>query len=541
MMGDKMENSNFAKLFANRAVLCFFLIMLLMLSSMLRVAVIATGNYSAVQSEQSAYRIKIANLRGTIYDCNMIPITNSKSKIIAAVSPTPKAVVGISAALDGGELQSVLNKLSLNKPAVCELKVPIQCDGISFTSVYENVSEDLPACHLIGYTDSTGHGVSGLQKAYDELLYSEKSVYAVYTTDGKGDILSGVSPYFENDLSVVSSGVVTTLDINIQNIVENSSVGIERGAVVVADAKDCKIRALVSMPTYDIANISQSLQDENSPLLNRAFSAYSVGSVFKPCVAAAAIEAGRGEFIFECTGSTQIGDRIFKCHKLDGHGTVDLCSALAQSCNCFFYNFAISLGGEGLYKMASSLSLGTSFNIADNLSVASGSIPKISALSNDGAIANLSIGQGDLLLSPVAMLTLYCSIANGGCYRFPSVVEKTIKNGRVTAVDSAYPTRVMSEKTANLIKTYLQSVISEGTGTDAAPTLTSAAGKTATAQTGRYDDNGIEITNSWFCGLFPADEPQYVVIVMSEGVSQVSAASVFAKIADGITKYKTKT
>ncbi len=535
-----MDNSYYAKLFANRAVVCFFLIMLLMLSSMLRVAIITTGNYSTVQSQQSAYRITVSNLRGTIYDCNMIPITNNKTKIIAAVSPTPKAVVGISTALDGGELQTVLNTLSQNKPAVCEIDEPIECDGISCTTVYKNASAETPSCHLIGYTDSTGHGVSGLQKAYDDLLYSEKTVSAVYTKDGKGDVLSGISPYFENDLSVVASGVVTTLDINIQNIAQKASEGITSGAVLVANAKDGKIRASVSLPTYDITDISASLKAENSPLLNRALSAYSVGSVFKPCVAAAAIEAGKGGFIFNCTGSTQIADRAFRCHKLDGHGIVDLRTALAQSCNCFFYNFAISLGGEGLYKMTSSLGFGSSFDIAENLSISQGSMPSLKALTNDGAIANLSIGQGEVLLSPVSMLTLYCAIANGGYYCLPSVVEKTIKNGRVSMYDSSCPTKVMSENTANLIKNHLKSVITEGTGTDAAPTLTTAAGKTATAQTGRYDDNGIEITNSWFCGFFPADEPQYVVIVMSEGASQVSAASVFAKIADGVTKYETK-
>ncbi len=469
----------------------------------------------------------------------MIPITNNKAKIIAAVSPTPKAVVGISAALDGDKLQTVLDTLSQNKPAVCEIAEPIKCDGISCTTVYEHISTDMPACHLIGYTDSTGHGVSGLEKAYDDLLYSENSVSAVYTTDGRGEILSGISPYFENDLSVISSGVVTTLDINIQNIAENASIGIERGAVLVAEPESGKIRAAVSLPSYDVTNISASLENESSPLLNRALSAYSVGSVFKPCVAAAAIEAGKSDFIFDCTGSIQIADRAFRCHKLDGHGTVDLRAALAHSCNCYFYNFAISLGGESLYKMASSLGFGISFNIADNLSVASGSMPKLETLSNEGAIANLSIGQGEVLLTPVSMLALYCAIANGGCYCLPSVVEKTIRNGSTTDYDAAYPTKVMSENTANLIKGYLQSVISEGTGTDAAPTLTTAAGKTATAQTGRYDDNGIEITNSWFCGFFPADEPQYVVIVMSEGASQVSTAKVFSTIADKIWEYQT--
>ena len=77
----------------------------------------------------------------------------------------------------------------------------------------------------------------------------------------------------------------------------------------------------------------------------------------------------------------------------------------------------------------------------------------------------------------------------------------------------------------------------DGTGSEAAPTITTAAGKTATAQTGRYYDDGSEITISWFCGFFPAENPRYVVVVMSDNRLNVSTASLFAEIADKITDY----
>ncbi len=531
-----MENSVFEKTFANRTALCFFLIMMLILSSVFRVAIISTENYSAVQAQQASFRIEVAKLRGTIYDCNMVPLTNNLSKTVAAVSPTPKAVVGISSVLEGDDLSAVLNTLSGNKPAVCTVGEPFECDGISCTKVYERDTADSTACHILGYTDSTGHGVSGLELAFDDLLYSDKAVSAVYTVDGRGGILNGVEPYFENDLSVVNSGVVTTIDINIQNIVEDAVSGIESGAAVVASASSGKIRAIVSRPLFQIDSISKSLESSDAPLINRALTAFSVGSVFKPCVAAAALEMGRGNFTFDCTGSTQIIDRQFKCHKLDGHGNVDLCGALAQSCNCYFYNFANLIGAEKIYKMASSLGFGSTVRIAGNMSTVKGNLPQISQLTNEAQIANLSIGQGDLLLSPVSMLPLYCAIANDGSYYLPSIVEKTLKDGKMQDYDVSYPTKVMSQDTAQSIRTYLQSVITDGTGGDAAPENCTAAGKTATAQTGRYDEQGQEITNSWFCGFFPAESPEYVVVVMSEGSSNVSTQSVFADIADKITE-----
>ena len=535
-----MKNSLFEKKFAHRSVLCFLIIMMLILSCILRVAVIATGDYDGVQSQQSAYRIELARLRGTIYDCNMVPLTNAVSKTVAAVSPTPKGIMAISSILDGEPLEIALKSLKSDKPAICTVEKNINSEGIATTAVYEHNPTTPVACHVIGYTDSSGHGVSGLELAYDELLYSEQSVNAVFAADGKGGILEGVEPYFENDLSVVNSGVVTTLDINIQNIADTAASNLDSGCVIVAESRTGKIRAMSSVPTFDINNLAHSLNNEQSPLINRALSAYSVGSVFKPCVAAAAIETGNNGHIFNCKGSLKIADRVFRCHNLSGHGYMNLCTALAESCNCFFYNFALTLGGEQIHRMASMLNFGSKIRIAKNIYTAEGNIPLPKMLLNEGTLANLSIGQGDLLLSPIAMLALYSAIACDGSYFLPSIVEKTVKNGTVNHYDIGNPTRVMSSNTAAILREYLQTVITDGTGVEASPTYCTAAGKTATAQTGRYNDNGEEITNSWFCGFFPADIPQYTVIVMSDTKSSVSTASIFAQIADGITQLKGK-
>lgn len=516
------------------------MVMILLLSCVLRVAVIATGKYSAIQASQSSYKIEVARLRGTIYDCNMVPITNSTSKTVAAISPTPKGIMAISAALDGEALDSVLDTLKNNMPAICNVDDSIISEGVATTTVYNHTGDNLPACHIIGYTDSTGHGVSGIEKAYDDLLYSDKTISAVFSADGRGNVLEGIDPYFESDLSVVHSGVVLTLDVNIQAVVEKAISQLNSGCAVVAEVDSGKIRAMASVPTFDVGALAESLESKNAPMLNRALSAFNVGSVFKPIVAATAIENGYLHHSFNCEGSTEIIDRVFRCHKHDGHGNMNMCAALSQSCNCYFYDLAITLGGEAIYKTASRLSLGNKICIADNLYSASGNMTDEKALENDGALANLSIGQGNLLASPVAMLNLYTAIAGDGCYRLPSIVEKTNKNGVEKPSDTRYPTRVMSADTAATLRKYLGTVITDGTGIEAAPTLTTAAGKTATAQTGRYYEDGTEITNSWFCGFFPAEAPEYVVVVMSDSRLNVSTAAVFAQIADGITELEGK-
>lgn len=534
-----MSYESFWNVFAKRSVICFFLVMMLFFSCILRVAVIATSDYSEAQSKQSALRLTASSLRGTIYDCNMAPITNSSTKIIAAVSPTPRAVTAISSVLSGEELESLLERLKSGKPVLCEVPQMIECDGISCVTVYEHNSADTKALHLIGYTDSDSHGVSGLEKAYDEYLYSDKKAAFVYTADGGGDILVGIKPEIENDTSVTAAGVVSTLDINIQAIAEEAAKQIECGAVVIAEAKNSKIRAMASVPDFDVTNISDYLNKENSPLLNRALAAYSVGSVFKPCVAAVGIECGKGDFCYNCTGSTKIIDRYFKCHKLSGHGDMNLKSGLANSCNTYFYNFAFSVGGNRVYNTASALGFGKSINICDGLSTARGSLPNPDSLSNIAYLANFSIGQGELLLSPVAMLNLYCAVASDGAYNIPSAVEGTLSGGAFTSYNIGERTRVMEKETALKLREYLSAVIEEGTGTGAKPKTVSAAGKTATAQTGKYE-NGTEICAGWFCGFFPANDPQYTVIVFSENTKKQSAAcgEIFAEIADRIAEMK---
>ena len=539
--GDFMKRKNSINFFAKRSASCFILIVCLFLSAVLRVSIISMGKYNEANSNYTTYKkINVSRLRGTIYDCNMVPITNSKAKLIAAVSATPNAIIAISSQLDSKSRKDVLDELKKNFPVVCTVDNPIKCDGITTTQVYNNSDNNLPACHIIGYTDSTGHGVTGLQRAYDDLLYSEEWVKAVFEVNGKGQALRGIKPFFENNTSVVNDGVVTTIDINIQKAVDEICTQLNSGCVVVADAKNGKIRALSSAPTFEINNLAQSLNKSNSPMINRALSVFNVGSVFKPCVAAAAIEGGFSYHRFNCEGKLKILDRDFRCHKLTGHGEMNLCDSLAQSCNCFFYDVAIKMGGKKIYNKASSLSISSDIYIADNLYAKKGSLPITESLENQGTLANFSIGQGNLTASPIAVLNLYLAIAGDGSYRLPSIVEMTIKNGKKNEYILQNPTRVMSESTAKTLREYLKSVITEGTGEEAKPQFVSAAGKTSTAQTGRYYENGQEITNSWFCGFFPADNPQYVVVAMSDSHSNVSTASIFAQIADSIYELKYK-
>lgn len=529
-----MENRIWWRFFVHRTALCYFLLILLFFTGFLRVAVIARDDYTEALKSHGRLKMEIASLRGTIYDCNMLPLTNTKSKIVACITPTNSAKAAISTVLEGEELEDLLTRLSLGKPVMCEVPEIVDSDGIYCTTVYYDDTSVL-APHTVGYVNNDNIGVSGIQAAFDELLYSDKSANFTFSCDGLGNILEGIDPEINNDTSVVANGVVTTLDYNIQSIIEETANPLNCGAIVVADAETLKIRGIVSRPNFDNLNISEFLNDASSPLFNRAINCYAVGSCFKPCIAAAAIENGLINTTYNCVGNMQIIDRSFNCHNRLGHGSLNLEYALANSCNTYFFNLALKTGADGVFKMADVLHFGRKIKLCNGIYTAEGSTPTLLKLQNDAHLANFSIGQGDFTASPVSMLTLYSAIANGGKYYMPSLVEGTYESGSLKKYDVGYPTKAMDSKTADCIKAYLQTVITEGTGSAAQPKTVTAAGKTATAQTGKFE-NGREILSSWFCGFFPADSPKYIIIVFCENSSlqSESCAEIFSKTADEI-------
>ncbi len=510
---------SFSARFAQRSALCFFIIVVLLFVCCLRVFTIAVSpEYSLAANEQSSYTLTLAGARGTVYDRNMRALTNREYKIMAAISPTPRAVTVISSVLEGERRTAVLEKLESGMPAVCEVEKEIDCDGIICVKVPVHMSEDQLAVQLIGYTDSTGHGVTGLQRAYDDILYCEEGYKISYATDGHSNILPGVDAVEEQSDAAFANAIITTLDMNIQLIAENAAESIKKGAILISEVGTGEILAMVSRPDYDPLNISASLENGDSPFLNRCLCAYNVGSVFKPCVAAAAMESSSAvNFTHNCTGSTVIDSHTFNCHNRAGHALMDMKNAISLSCNTFFYNFAQSVGANSIYATANALGFGSSISLAPGISTVQENMTNLTTVRRSPrALANLAIGQGDLLASPVVLLNLYSAIAGDGTYTLPSVVCATIKDGTVTEQKKAAPTRVMSEQNASILRNCLLEVVQNGTGTKARPHNCTAGGKTATAETGWKNSAGKPVSQSWFCGFFPFENPKYVAVILAE-------------------------
>lgn len=518
---------------SRRTYLCISFLFVLLFIGLVRLFIIATDpNLEEAANSQSSYSVRLYRKRGTVYDCNMLKLTNQKTKQVTVFSPTQQGIISAATVLKEAEKENTLAKLKQGFPAL--VSGGFVMPGTTVASIPDNSLNAL-ANHLLGYTDSTGHGVCGIEQSMDNLLWTNDYVSVDFITDSKSNILPGISAEIDNGSSVATD-IVLTIDSRIQKIVETAIQGQGSVAAVVIDAKNGKIKAMASRPTYDISNLADCLDNEDSPFINRAITPYSVGSVFKPLIAAAAIENGLESFTVNCNGSVTIDGRVFKCHKLAGHGQVDMEKALSESCNVFFYQIGNAVGGEKIYEFSKLFSFGESFDIGCNVTLKQGEITDKQTLkASQSAVANISIGQGNLLLSPLNISFLYQAIANDGIYYTPNLLEATIKGTSSTKQEETPFVRAMKQKTARMLKKYLISTVENGTGKKAYNEKFVSGGKTGTAQTG-WIKNGKSILNGWFCGFAEIRGCEYVISVIKEDVSSGSddCAPIFAEIAQKI-------
>lgn len=516
----------------SRPIILMSLFVLIFFSLAIRIIFIQTGEYSQIAASQSKREILLGESRGYIYDRNYCPLVNDiKKNYYAFISS------------DSGINENVKSDMQF-KSGICFAEEKVLNSDLPTNRVDYNIIErysDNICAHLIGYIDSDGYGVSGIEKAFDKILDdSSGKIKLSYVADGSGKAFSGCDITIIDENYNSGAGVVLTIDKEIQKIAEEALLNsdIECGAVVILDAVTSEIYACASIPVFDRSNMTASLADEKSPFVNRAISAYPVGSVFKPIVAAAAVDSGMSfTDTYMCTGKISIGDNIFNCYNSTAHGLTDLNSAIENSCNCYFIDAGLKTGKNNICNTVSSFGFGKSFSLCSTLVSDKGNFISSDEISSDSQLANLCFGQGELLATPLQLAAAYCVLANGGVYNKPVLMKELIdSNKRVYGYyKNDEGIRIVDSETCNIVNTCLFNNMLNGTGINAQPESVSAAGKTATAQTGIYKD-GKEILNTWFAGFFPYEKPEFVVVVFNENGSTASmdCAPVFKTIADSI-------
>lgn len=499
---------------------------------------------TAAASERShALRTVVGETRGMFYDRALQPLVNREGELCVAVKPSVSALAQAETVLAETENKDALYQtISDGKIGVAAAAAPMDTAQTKTVQKILRYGTEPIAVHLLGYVDGENNGVSGLEQVYnDELRRTGGVLYADCAVDAKGRLLDGVPLRFVRENYCSAAGFSLTLDAAIQRIAERAlqDFSVEKGAVVVLSVETAEILAMASVPLYDPHRPADFLENTDGPFLNRAITPFCVGSVFKPVVAAAYLEAGGTEdTAFTCFGACTVGQTVFHCHRRDGHGAQNLFAAMANSCNPYFIHLADCIGAQAVCAAAENLGLGQKIELADNFYTKSGVLPLESELQSAADLANLSFGQGRLLASPLQMTALYAAIANNGVYRAPSLMR-----AKVDAAGEVYqraalpaPRRALSAETAARVGTLLRYAVTHGAGTRAEPSACAAAGKTGTAQSGWIRDDGTEITHAWFCGYFPYADPQYAVTVLKEDGQggSVDCAPIFRQIADEI-------
>lgn len=384
-----------------------------------------------------------------------------------------------------------------------------------------------------GYRIKDYVGKDGIEKTFDAYLRGQSGGMQI-EVNNLGQMVRTLS--FKEPLN--GKDVTLTIDARLQAYIAGL-LGNRKGATVVIDPRTGELLALVSSPGYEPLDVETSLTEPGSPHLNRAMAGeYVPGSIFKIVTAACGLEENRLTKIdrFVCTGSLPLGDSLLHCWKLDGHGEVDLERAIKHSCNIFFFRLGLMVGQERLNEWAYRFGLGRSTGI-ELPDEKKGLIPsskwKRLHLQQEGwfegETANLAIGQGYSLITPLQAACMVSVVANGGKFIRPHLVKR-IGNQEVSSIKSRYVG--CSETTLRIIKEGMVSVVEapSGTGHRARTKVAKIAGKTGTAQThirGR--------PHAWFVGFAPADNPKIAFCIFMEHGG--SGSYVPAELAKSIVEF----
>lgn len=522
-----------------KRIICLFTIEMLLLTGLyFRVIVLSKEeDLIATGEQQTTYTLNAYKMRANIYDRNFLKLVNETEKYSAAVLPGDT---------DGAffeyfpidEAEELSKSIAAGKPFITECSAESEgASGVTVFKYYDRYSSVSLCSHIIGYTDEAGVGVYGLEKAYDEYLRETgESVKISYSVNARGNFLEGTEAEITSEGG--NGGIVLTIDKKIQEIVETAGKNIKKGAVVVMDPYNGDILASASFPNLDVHDLASAVNNEDSPFINRAFSAYSIGSTFKIVMCAAAIENGISPSeAIECTGTVEMEDTVFRCHNINGHGVLTMTEAVEQSCNPYFIELGRRIGFEGIRATAMLLGLGKETVFADGLTSVSGYLPEEKDIKTVGDLANFSFGQGSLSVTPIQLAGIVSAVVNSGKCPTPRLVKGYADSeGTGMSEITSFPEYIdaFSAETAAKLKEFMISAVENGTGSPARPTNKSAGGKTGSAETGQYDSAGKQILNTLFCGFYPADRPQYSIVVLCEnGVSgSITCGPIFKEICD---------
>ncbi len=579
-----MKNQDRLKVF-------FFLIIICFLGLVLRLLWIQAKQgdyYQKVALNNSFVKRKVPPTRGVIYDRNYRPLATNRSSINLYIIPAevdslPRYSRFLSSVFDADSSFAVRFAEKIeeeSKEILLHEDVPYR----QFVSIVESQNY-YPAIqikhesrrkyniksHFLGYVRNIGAdeyqqlrgkgyslnsfiGKRGLEKQYEPLLRGSPG-YRLEQKDAFGKSLG----IFTEGLQVQDGkSIVLTIDAELQDAIGDMFAGTAyKGFVGVMDASTGGLLAYVSLPQYDGNLLNQSISqdvwqsllvDTLNPLLDRGFGAvYPPGSIFKPITASLGLEENiidEHTILEKCTGKFRYGGNVFRCWLHRGHGQLNVIGALKNSCDVFFYDLSLRLNLENFRQFTKSCGVTVKTGV-DLPGEVSGFFPSRYwykkrypfTSSQQGFKVNLSIGQGELQVTPLQMLAYYGALGNDGVWRQPHFLKKV--EGSSQDLDfSSYPLNI-SANTLRIINQGLYEVVNakKGTGSRAKLREPLMYGKTGSAQ-----NHMSELPHVWFAGHCKYKDPTYPTlsyIVFLENLDG-GGGSIAAPIAARVIRKYTK-
>ena len=400
---------------------------------------------------------------------------------------------------------------------------------------------DALACDVIGFASSDNRGSCGLEASYNKTLNGINGRTFGYAGNEISDYTVAKDP-------VDGCSIVTTLDVNLQSIVEKhilafnkqletdgedgKKAGSLNTAVIIMDPNNGEILAEASYPAFNLnkpddlsafyteEQLKEMDDEQKNQFMNQLWNnfcvsgTYEPGSTFKPFTVAAGLESGaiEGDETYECMGALQVDEHLIHCHNRGGHGTLNVEEAVAQSCNVSLMHMAEAIGSECFSKYQHIFGFGEYTNID---------------LPGEGDTSGLLYDAGDMKASDLAtnsfgqnfnvtmtqMTAGFASLINGGNYYRPHVVKeiRDSNDNLKESTEQMVEKKTVSKATSDKIRAYTKAVVEYGTGTNAQIEGYSIGGKTGTAEK-LPRGNGNYIIS--FIGYAPIDNPQVLIYVL---------------------------
>ena len=517
-------------------------------------------------TDQWNREIPVIAARGNVIDRNGVVLAGNRTTYSVFLRPNAVVNAEYTATVLSGIFKIDPNQLleKINTGKVSEITIVRQADkesveklvsyGLAGVYYARDNSRAYPygdtLCQVLGFTASDGLGIAGVEKYYDNVL-SGADGEIVYSTDIVGIETEKSTVIYRE--AKAGDNIRLTIDIDIQLAAEEAmkSVYISSQAkavsCVVLNPQNFDVLAMVNYPSYDLNDVPRDDTETLNALTRNGLVSdiYEPGSTFKVVTAAANIEeylrgnakAYSNSYVFNSSRTRTVDGTTIKCwsnHANGKHTNQTLATALNNSCNPCFTDIALSLGSQTFYSYLQAFGFGNVTGLDFNGEALGMLVPQTAV--RDCDLARIGFGQ-TVAVTGVQLACAVAAAVNGGNYYIPHLLKSVESaDGKTVAENkTVIKNKVISEEASHILAEMLEGVVKEGSGTHAYIEGYKVGGKTGTAQ--KYEDGHVAQGKyvSSFTGFFPANNPQYLaLIIVDEPQGTYYGSTVAAPVAKQI-------